>query len=480
MGSHQARVAAPNDNGAKAALAAQAAHAARQEALGALDCMRSLPASEIDRLADLGTLRAFAPGAPIMTERRLGDFLYVVLRGTVSVTLHDRDGREVLLGVLDRGDCCGEGPLFGDFFRRATVYAERPCNMLQLPLDAVRELLPEAPHFAAVLRRIYRERLSHTTLGRVPLFNHLSHVDRTALCNLLRPSFPERGAEIVRQGTAGNALFLIESGQVVIEQNGQPIAHLTEGGFFGEMSLLEDKPHNATVRALTPTSLLALPADELRALLSRNAVLAERLKAVADARHSSGASAANSRDRARHLTLAVQHGMLRGTHMLVRTPELCPPGCRICEGACATRHGLSRLHINGTAVGKLDVLNACRQCRVGAECVEACPESALTWDDRGALIVNDKCTGCGKCVSACPYDAIAQPDVPDEPPGGPMWQLYRAMRRLRHPTIPLHDASATRRAAKCDLCHGHDDLACLTACPTGSLRLVPVEEIFPL
>jgi CRP-like cAMP-binding protein/Fe-S-cluster-containing hydrogenase component 2 len=480
MGSHHARAVAPADDGAQAARAAQAARQARREALAALDCLRALPAGEIERLADLGTLRAFASGAPIMTERRLGDFLYLVLRGTVSVTLHDRDGREVLLGVLDRGDCCGEGPLFGDFFRRATVYAERPCNMLQLPLAAVRDLLPEAPHLAAVLRRIYRERLSHTTLGRVPLFNHLSQVDRTTIGMLLRPSFHERGAEIVRQGTPGNALFLIESGQVVIEQNGQPIAHVTEGGFFGEMSLLEDKPHNATVRALTPTSLLALPAEDLHALLARNAVLAERLQAVAAARHSAGASATSSRDRARHLTLAVQHGMLRGTHMLVRTPELCPPGCRICESACGTRHGQPRLHLNGTAVGKLDVLNACRQCRVGAECVEACPEEALTWDDRGALVVNDKCTGCGKCVTACPYDAIAQQPPDDEPAGGPLWQLYKAMRRLRHPTIPLHASGALHRPAKCDLCHGHDDLACLSACPTGSLRLVPVEEIFPL
>ena len=325
MGSHQARVAPRPDGTAEAALLLQAAHTARHSALATLDCLRNVPPAELDRLADIGTLRAFASGAPIMTERRLGDFLYLVLRGTVSVTLHDRDGREVLLGVLDRGDCCGEEPLFGDFFRRATVYAERPCNMLQLPLAAVREMLPETPHLAAALRHIYRERLSHTTLGRVPLFNHLSQVDRTSIQMLLRPSFHERGAEVVRQGTPGNALYLIESGQVVIEQNGQPIAHLTEGSFFGEMSLLEGKPHNATVRALTPTSLLALPADDLHSLMRHTPALAERLQEVAAARHSAGSSAASSRDRARHLTLAVQHGMLRGTHMLVRTPDLCPP-----------------------------------------------------------------------------------------------------------------------------------------------------------
>ena len=95
-------------------------------------------------------------------------------------------------------------------------------------------------------------------------------------------------------------------------------------------------------------------------------------------------SGQNDQSRPRQLSQAVQHGLLRGTHLLVRTPALCPPGCRICETACADRFGQPRLHINGTALGKLDVLDTCHQCRVGAECVEACPEDAFQWSDTGA------------------------------------------------------------------------------------------------
>jgi Fe-S-cluster-containing hydrogenase component 2 len=50
-------------------------------------------------------------------------------------------------------------------------------------------------------------------------------------------------------------------------------------------------------------------------------------------------------------------------------------------------------------------VDACRQCRHGAECVEACPSNAITWQG-SALHVQAHCTGCGDCVSACPYDAI--------------------------------------------------------------------------
>lgn len=452
------------------------AHQVRLAALLTLDCLRGIPENELERLADISVFRAFAAGTTIISEHKLGDFLYLVLQGTVRVVLHDRNGREILLGVLNRGDCCGEGPLFGDYFRQIGVYAEQSCNLLQLSLAELRELLPYTPQLNKALRRIYRQRLSNTTIGRVPLFNHLSQIDRVNVGKLLRPAFYDRGAAIVMQGTPGNALYVIETGQVVIERDGQLIAHLKEGDYFGEMSLLDNKPHNATVRALTPITVLELPAHELKTLLQHDPDLATHLREVATARRS---SPINDKERAQRYSSAIQHGLLRGTHLFVRTPELCPPGCHLCETACGTRFGRPRIHLNGTALDELDILDTCRQCRVGAECVQACPEDALTWDERGALFVNDRCTGCGKCVEACPYDAVQLVPTAGER-HGPMWQLWETMRRARESFIHLEPTHSAQHANKCDLCHGYDDMACLSVCPTGSLRLVPVEELFPL
>lgn len=481
MGHHQAPPPAQDEAQRVQALALAAlARRNRREALQSLDCLRDVPDSDIDRLAELCIFRAFPIGSTILRERKFGEFLYIILHGTVRVTLHDREGREVLLGVLDRGDCIGEGPLFGDYFRRVTVIVERACNILQIPLSDVRELITNAPRLSEALHATYRQRLSHTTLGRVPLFNKLSHIDRASMLSLLQPADYERGAAVVEQGTSGKALYLIEAGQAVVERDGLPIAYLDEGGFFGEMSLLEDKPHNATVRALTPLTVLTLPAQQFKSLLERNPNLASSLKEVVEERRTTSAAMKNDRDRTRQLTAAVQNGLLRGSSVLARVPALCPIGCRICETACAERFGQTRLHLNGTALGELDVVDACRQCRVGAECIEACPEDALSWDDRGVLVVNNSCTACGDCVSACPYGAVELPPEHLER-NGPLWQLWGAMQqRMRQHTIPLEPVRSTRRASKCDLCHGHSTMACLSACPTGSLRLISVEELFPL
>lgn len=486
MASKLAQRPSPAPAGAQALLLAQRQEQQRHAGLAtlqSLDCLRQVPVEELRRLLDVCIFRAFTPGAVILSEQEPSRCLYFVLQGSVQLTLHDKDGHEVLVGVLGRGDCCGEGPIFSDFFRRAGAYAESSCYAIQIALPDVRALLPALPQFNAALREVYRRRMIESTLARVPLFSRLLPLERLALAALLQPSHHPRGSAIMRQGERGEALYLVETGQLLVEQSGQTIASLGEGDFFGEIALLSDQPHNATVRALTATDVLALPAADFHRLLEQRPDMEAQLRVVVERRLANGANLRNDKDRARQLMLAVNHGMLRGSHLLVRTPELCAPDCRICEDACTRRHGQPRLRLNGVQIGELDVVDTCRQCRVGAECVESCPEDAIEWNDRGALVINNKCTGCGACIEACPYDAVTRVPNRAVQSDGPLWQLWNALRRRtrRNSTlIPLEPLHHTHRADKCDLCHGYDDMACVSACPTGALRLAPIEELFPL
>lgn len=446
------------------------------EALAQLDCMRGVPRDQLARLVDRCTLRAFLPGTVILSERAPGDFLYLILHGTISLTLHDRAGHKVLIGILAHGDCFGEGLLFGDFFRGATAQAETTCYLVQLPREDVRDIMADAPALVNALRAIYRHRLVESTLGRVPLFSRLSPIERARIAALLQPQQYPRGAAIIREGEPGDALYLIEAGQVVVEQNSQTIAHMDEGDFFGEMSLLSAQPHNANIYALTPVDVLALPAEEFSRLLHEQPTLAEQLLVVVESRRAAGIALRNDPARVYQLTMTVERGLLRGTHLLVRDPLLCSDTCRICEDACAARHGRARIRTGGVLIQGLDVTDSCRQCRVGAECVEACPANAIQWNGGGALIITDSCTGCGACVPACPYDAV-QMAPRERAESSPLWSLWQRVRYGKDAEIPLLPA---QRADKCDLCDGYEDLACVSACPTGAIRLMPIEELFPL
>ncbi|HVC71111.1 MAG TPA: cyclic nucleotide-binding domain-containing protein [Acidimicrobiales bacterium] len=74
-------------------------------------------------------------------------------------------------------------------------------------------------------------------------------------------------AVIVEEGSAGEDFYLIATGEAAVTRGGQPVATLRSGQYFGELSLLDPGPRNATVTAATPMTLLKLGRSEFGAVL---------------------------------------------------------------------------------------------------------------------------------------------------------------------------------------------------------------------
>ncbi|MBA3469841.1 MAG: cyclic nucleotide-binding domain-containing protein [Herpetosiphonaceae bacterium] len=447
---------------------------AQVDLLRTLPGMGKLPLTEATALVGWGIFRAFMPGTAIPISHQVNSQCYLIIEGSVDTLVLDRDGRQVSLGVLGAGEMFGNSSLF---INRSLLSTARTCEQvfaLQWSVEKLREKRGHIPIFMHMLEASYTQRRIISTLSRVPLFSGLEIADRRMLAAYLTRHDFERSTVIFEQGSPGKALYLIEQGQITVEQNSTIVASLGEGDFFGEMALLSDAPHNATIHCITPARCLQLPGEVFRSLMVENPSLETGLHAVIDARLRHAERVHNDETHRLQLQVAVTRGMLRGSHILVRRPALCPPGCQICEEACASRFGQTRLHLNGARVDEWDVTTSCRQCRVGAECVEACPEEAIVWDENGALRITEACTGCGECVPACPYNAMETMHIRVEERGGPLWALWRRMRSDAEP------AAGTQVASKCDLCAGYADRACLSQCPTGSLQLMSIEELFPL
>ena len=131
-------------------------------------------------------------------------------------------------------------------------------------------------------------------LAGVGLFSATSAKGRTALAKrAVEVEFP-RGRRIARQGEIETGFFLIVTGAASVVRDGEVLAHLGPGDFFGELSLLDRQPRVASVTADEPTTCLALPSWEFQRLLETEpgvaaAILREvarRLRAVTvDHRH---------------------------------------------------------------------------------------------------------------------------------------------------------------------------------------------------
>ena len=80
------------------------------------------------------------------------------------------------------------------------------------------------------------------------------------------------------QGTPGQAFYLLLSGRVEILRDGTSLA-FGPGDFF-EMSLLDQAPRSATIKALEQTTCLMLSSWDFKALLERHPSIAIKLLEV--------------------------------------------------------------------------------------------------------------------------------------------------------------------------------------------------------
>jgi carbon-monoxide dehydrogenase iron sulfur subunit len=131
-------------------------------------------------------------------------------------------------------------------------------------------------------------------------------------------------------------------------------------------------------------------------------------------------------------------------------------GCHLCEVYCQTEHSqskdlvkafkrespqpLPRVSIEERKPVAFSV--RCQHCDE-PPCVYTCLTGALQRDASSGVVIVDeeRCIGCWTCILACPYGAIRQDTGRGE-------------------------------IAKCDLCAGREEPACVTNCPNEALVYV--------
>lgn len=77
------------------------------------------------------------------------------------------------------------------------------------------------------------------------------------------------GQAIVRQGQVGNGLYVIVSGSARIVQGTDELTRIGPGDFFGELSVIDQRPRAASAIAVGTTICLALASWDLMAVLER-------------------------------------------------------------------------------------------------------------------------------------------------------------------------------------------------------------------
>ncbi len=104
-------------------------------------------------------------------------------------------------------------------------------------------------------------------LAQVGLFSRCTKSDLKIVARHVESMNVESGRTIVRAGDKGDALFVVLRGAAQVERDGQIVAELTDGDYFGELALLDPGPRAATVTATADCDLAVLGVRMFQVLL---------------------------------------------------------------------------------------------------------------------------------------------------------------------------------------------------------------------
>ena len=108
--------------------------------------------------------------------------------------------------------------------------------------------------------------MNQARLKDVPFFSMLKKKELELVARQADEVDVPAGKVLAEQGTFGDQFFVVEEGTAAVTRDGQPVADLGPGDFFGEMALLDSDRRTATVTATTPMTLIVMTRSSFRAI----------------------------------------------------------------------------------------------------------------------------------------------------------------------------------------------------------------------
>jgi cAMP-dependent protein kinase regulator len=194
------------------------------------------------------------PGENIIVQGDIGDVFYLLEDGEVDVYIK-KNGGELKVHTYKPGDAFGELAIMYNAPRAATCRASKNCKLWALDRTSFKVIVVAA---TMIKREMYQG-----FLQKVPILSSLNEGEVMTLADSLSEEKYSEGVSVCTQGEEGNFFYIIKEGKAicsVTDASGAStdVATLSSGNYFGEIALMTAKPRQATVRAGTDLTVLAL------------------------------------------------------------------------------------------------------------------------------------------------------------------------------------------------------------------------------
>lgn len=231
--------------------------------------LSGLSGDELNGFIDSLKLREFSAGDVIFKEGDAGEYLYLIGMGSVRLQTTLPNGKVRIYSHFLESDFFGEHAFMSHLKHSSSAIAETDTSLLMIERAQFDEWVVKFPQIKNTVEDFYRKRVLERVLAVTPLFEDVPGKVRLALAEKFNLCRFSRGDTIVKEGEKGDTFYLIRSGRVLVATSKMDatsglveLGKMGEGSFFGEVSLLTNKPRTATVIAGQDVELMELTRED--------------------------------------------------------------------------------------------------------------------------------------------------------------------------------------------------------------------------
>ncbi len=220
---------------------------------------------ELESMFEVAEMQSFEANQPVIVEGQQGSYLYLVKSGLLRV-VKQHDGSTYEVATVGPGDIFGEASILFQSKVGAEVRTIDACTLYAIPGQTVSAILQANDRFMRATTQLAEKRSAASALAVNPVFSTLSlAVREVALYNAKFVNL-NKNEILLREGDVeDNHMFIILSGELqvtVTHPNRKGIqielAVLSSGDEAGEITVVTNMPHMATVRAQGKVRVLAI------------------------------------------------------------------------------------------------------------------------------------------------------------------------------------------------------------------------------